>query len=153
MKSGLVARGPPRSNATIFNPVDASSFATIPPAQPSPTMAISTGFSLVAIRAPIPQSEQVLNAQGLAHILLVSIGLDLVRIHDADTRKPDHLPRRLALVAAVQRIGEIALHGQVQHQIEKIDGGHSRKLNLALFQLREHNYAILIRETIKCCFV
>jgi hypothetical protein len=48
-KSLSVERMAPRSSATTFNPASVSSFARMPPVQPSPTMTASTSFSLVAM--------------------------------------------------------------------------------------------------------
>src|ERR1700740_3152953 len=51
-KSGSVSRQPPRSRPTTFRPDSASSFAMMVPVRPTPTIATSTGLSLVAMAAP-----------------------------------------------------------------------------------------------------
>src|ERR1035437_5409229 len=106
MKSGLLARGRPRSSATILSFVSASSAAMMPPVQPKPTNRMSTGASLVAMISP--RLGQICDAQRLDRVWLVAIGCDLVGKNDARAGKAEHLPHRLVLVAAVDRVGEIA---------------------------------------------
>src|SRR5262245_37732679 len=117
----------PRSSATTFIPASASSLERMPPVQPSPTMTTSTSFSLVAMFVPCcvdacpvrktashfsghARSAQVRNAKDVSGVLLAAILLDVLAVHRDHAGEADHLPARLVAVAAVDRVGEHALH-------------------------------------------
>src|SRR2546428_11414071 len=99
---------PPRSRATTFSPAALSSLASIPPVQPSPTMTTSTSFSLVVMSFSL--SAHVRDADGVDRVLLVAILLDVLIVHRDHAGEADQLPARLVAIAAVDRVGEHALH-------------------------------------------
>src|SRR6476620_4290515 len=127
MKSGLVARGLPRSSATIESPVSPSSLARMPPVQPRPTMTMSTPLSRVAI---VVASTEILDALGLDIVFLIAVVLDLFDEHADCAGEADHLPHRLVLVAAIERIAEIPLHSGLQEHVEERARRHLRELRL-----------------------
>src|SRR5689334_15507551 len=107
-KSFCVERGPPRSSATILRPVGASSLAMMPPVQPMPTIRISTGGSLVAMAA---SSGHIRDADGIGReAAAVAVLLYIFGVVGHHAREAQHLPGDLVLVAAVDRVGEHALH-------------------------------------------
>src|ERR1700685_4036174 len=107
---------PPRSSATTFRPACASSFAMMPPVQPSPTMTTSTSLSFFAMARP---STHIRDADRLVGERLVAILHDVLAMHRDGAREAEHLPARLVAVAAVDRVGEHAfLHGLIKRAPE-----------------------------------
>src|SRR5712691_377302 len=113
---------PPRSRATTFMPAALSSLARMPPVQPSPTMTTSTSFSLVVMS---PSSAHVRDADGVDRVFLVAVLLDVLIVHRDHSGEADHLPARLVAVAAVDRVGEHALHDVLVHRREENARGRS----------------------------
>src|SRR5215813_11944326 len=98
----------PRSSATTLRPASASSFDRMPPVQPRPTMTTSTSFSFVAM---VPsRSTDVRDPDGIVGERLVAILLDMLAVNRDRAREAEHLPARLVAIAAVDRVGEHALH-------------------------------------------
>src|SRR5262245_52970692 len=102
---------PPRSSATTFNPAAESSFARIPPVQPSPTMTASTSLSLVAMA-----SAHVLDGDGRHGIFLAAVFLDVLVVHRERAGEAQQLPAGLVAVAAVDRVGEHPLDHRLVHR-------------------------------------
>src|SRR5438105_3180970 len=118
LKSVAVSRQGPRSIASTFSPAVLNSWAMIEPVQPSPM--ITTSF-LGSIRA---MALGLLSIDGdrafwIRHVMLA----DMVAVVVARPGKADHLPARHVLIAAIERIGEKALHRVLQHQLEEFLGG------------------------------
>src|SRR5215470_2320561 len=104
----------PRSSATTFKPASVSSLAKMPPVQPRPTITTSTSLSLVAMCRP--PSAHVRNADRFIGERLVLEFLDVLAVHRDRAREADQPPAGLVAVAAMDRIGEHALHhGLVHH--------------------------------------
>src|SRR5713101_8570147 len=99
---------PPRSRATTFSPAALSSLASIPPVQPRPTRTTSTSFSLVVMS--FSPSAHVRDADRIDRVFLVAKLLDVLIVHRDHPGEADQLPARLVAVAAVDRVGEHALH-------------------------------------------
>src|SRR5690349_12215301 len=104
---------PPRSSATTLSPASESSFAKMPPVQPRPTITTSTSLSLVAMFPP--PSAQIRDAHGGVRKDLVAELADVLAIDRDRARKAEHLPARLVAIAAVDRVGEHALHYGLVH--------------------------------------
>src|SRR6266702_8826496 len=119
LKSVAVSRQGPRSMATTFNPASVSCCARIEPVQPRPMITASFLGSTRAISASHPVDGNRPVRIGL--VVLV----DMVAIVVARAGEADHLPARHILVAAIERIGEEAFHGVLQHQLEKLLGAET----------------------------
>src|SRR6476659_11178977 len=91
----------------------------MPPVQPSPTMTASTSFNLVAMSS---SSAHVGDADGIGWKFLVAILLDILPMHRNRAGKADQPPARLVAIAAVDRVGEHALH----HRLIKSVPEHAR---------------------------
>src|SRR5690349_20551864 len=132
-KSGSVSRQRPRSRPTTCNPASASSLARMVPVKPTPTTTASTGFSFVAMSV-LPHEQCVLRMAVLVERALAlekvddgdgqrvvrhAVLVDVLRIDRRDAGKADQLPADLVAVAAVDRIGEEALDGVVEQQVEE----------------------------------
>src|SRR5258708_40309165 len=111
-KSGLVLRIAPRSSATTCIPASDSSFARMPPVQPSPTITTSTSFRRVAMVT----SREIEDAGRLDVVLFVAVRLDVLGVDRDGAGEADHLPRHLVTVAAVDRVRKEPLHREVQEQ-------------------------------------
>src|SRR6185369_4170240 len=98
----------PRSSATTFKPASVSSFARMPPVQPRPTITTSTSLSFVAMCRP--PSAHVRNADRIIGERLVLEFLDVLTMHRDRAREADQPPAGLVAVAAMDRVGEHALH-------------------------------------------
>src|ERR1700722_1830079 len=97
----------PRSSATTLRPASASSLERMPPVQPRPTTTTSTSFSFVTMAS---SSAHVRDAERIGGKRLVEISCDILAIDLDDAREVDQFPARLVAVAAVERVGEHALH-------------------------------------------
>src|ERR1700712_1401596 len=98
--------------ATTFNPASVSCWARIAPVQPRPMITASLRGSSFANSHLSVDGDRTL---GIRLVVLV----DMVAIVVARAGKAYHLPARHALVAAIERVGEEAFHGVLQHQFEK----------------------------------
>src|SRR5476651_2107006 len=145
LKSVAVSRHGPRSIATTLSPASVSCWAMIEPVQPRPMITASfLGSSLAISRLPI-------DGDGAFGIRLVVLA-DMIAIVVARAREADHLPARHALVAAIERIGEEAFHGVLQHQFEKLLGaeaGPQLQGDLAAVQPRQHRVLLIRRQGAK----
>src|SRR5690348_9855230 len=104
----------PRSSATTFKPASVSSFARMPPVQPRPTITTSTSLSFVAMCRP--PSAHVRNADRFIGERLVLEFLDVLAMHRDRAREADQPPAGLVAIAAMDRVGEHALHhGLIHH--------------------------------------
>src|SRR5262245_52355553 len=80
----------------------------MPPVQPSPTMTASTSLSLVTMVRP--PSAHVRDADWIVRERFVLEPLDVLPMDRDGAREADELPARFVAVAAVDRVGEHALH-------------------------------------------
>src|SRR5438105_3704895 len=151
-KSGSVSRQRPRSRPTTCNPASASSLARIVPLKPTPTTTASTGFNLVAMS--VLSHEQhvprvtVLVERALAfqdiddrygqRVVRHAMFLDVLRVDGGYPGKADQLPADLVAVTAVDRIGEEALDGVVEEQVEKEARRHRLERKLAFVERAQH---------------
>src|SRR5882762_7671132 len=149
LKSVAVSRHGPRSMATTLRPASVNCWAMIAPVQPRPMITASfLGSSLAILRLPI-------NGNGAFGIRLVVLA-DMVAIIVTRAGKADHLPARHVLVAAIERIGEEAFHGVLQHQFEKLLGaetGPQLQGDLAAVQSGQHRLLLLRRQSAEIFFV
>src|SRR5262245_14468761 len=139
---------------TTLRPDSASSLARIVPVSPTPTTTTSTGVSLVAIAASSVETRQkhVLRMAVLVgrdrvalhvrdrHWLGVvghAVLLDVLAVRGGDARESHELPRDLVAVAAVDRVGEEALHRVREQQIEEERPRQRRERELSGLELRK----------------
>src|SRR5215469_8865920 len=120
------------------------------PVQPTPITTASTSFKSVAMTGlsldPYCGLRGVLRevrdrARRLV-VFLAEIGLDLLAIGGGQSRIADHPPGNLVAVAAIDRIGEEAFHGDLQERVEEHVAGKARKLRLAGFHRLERRLAL-----------
>src|SRR5438105_7671481 len=154
-KSGSVSRQGPRSRPTAFRPDSASSFAMMVPVRPTPTIATSTGLSLVAMAAPpvIAAEQDVLRVPVLVYlgdalddildryrrcVVGHAVLLDVRGVDGRDAREADQLPAGLVAVAAIDRIGEEALQRVREQHVEEELRAHRLQLDLAAVQAAQH---------------
>src|SRR5438445_11074052 len=95
----------------------------MPPVQPRPTMTTSTSFILVAMSSS--DSTHVRDAERIDGVFLVAKLLDVLIMHDDNSKKADDLPTRLVPVATVDRIKEHAFHDGLIHRGEEDEGWRS----------------------------
>src|SRR5262245_2496300 len=131
-------RSPPRSRPTTVRPALVSSRAMMLPVQPMPTMTASTSFNRVAMAA---SSREVGDRLRVDDVALAAILLDRVGVGCRQTREADHLPGDLVAVAAIDRVGEEALHGDGEQRLEELLAVEIGKLRLAGFQRLERLFA------------
>src|SRR5262245_38695337 len=139
-------RSDPRSSPTTVRPALVSSRAMMLPVQPMPTMTASTSFNRVAMSAP---SRKVGDRLRLGDVALAAILLDQVRVGCRQAGETQHLPGHLVAIAAVDRVGEKALHGDGEQRLEKLLAVEVGKFRLALFQGFERLLALLGGEAIE----
>src|SRR5437660_8773053 len=151
-KSGSVSRQRPRSSPTTCSPDSASSFARMEPLSPTPTTTTSADFSLVAMSV-LSHEEHMLRMamlveRGLAledvgdrhgqRVVRHAVLLHQVCVHRRDAGEADQLPADLAAVAAVDRIGEVALDGVVEEHVEEEARRHRLERELAFVERAQH---------------
>src|SRR5207302_3065473 len=162
-KSGSVSRQGPRSRPTTFRPDSASSFAMMVPVRPAPTIATSTGLSLVAMAAPpvVTAQQDVLRVPVLVHlgdavddildryrhcVVRHAVLLDMHGVDGGDAREADQLPAGLVAVAAIDRIGEEALQRVREQHVEEELRAHALQFDLAAIQAAQHFILLRCRE-------
>src|SRR4030095_12582707 len=102
----------------------------MPPVQPRPTTTASTSLSFVTISPP--PLAHIRDAERSVGELLVAIALDVLAMHGDGTREADQLPARFVAIAAIDRVGEHALHhALIHHGTETATGQATRELDLA----------------------
>src|SRR5215469_2148806 len=137
----------PRSSATTLRPDSASSFARMPPVQPSPTMTTSTSLSLVAM---VRSSAQVCDADRVVGKSFVAIFRDVLAVDRDRAGKSEHAPARLVAVAAVDRVGEHAFHhGLVDRAPEGARRRAVLERDLAARQSEQHLLALCLVELVE----
>src|SRR5258707_13403796 len=105
-------RSSPRSSPTTVRPALVSSRAMMLPVQPMPTMTASTSFKRVVMSgSPL---RKVRDGLRFHLITFVAIFIDQGGIDRRQAWVSDHPPARLVASAAVDRIGEEALHCELQ---------------------------------------
>src|SRR5262249_35214014 len=102
------------------------------PVQHMPTMTASTSFNRVA--TSLLPSREIRDRLRLDDVALVAILLDQVGIDRWQPGKANHLPCDLVAVTAVDRIGEEALHRDLQQRLEEWLGVEIAELRPAPFQ-------------------
>src|SRR5215471_13814192 len=145
-KSSLGLRSGPRSSPTTCRPALVSSRAMMLPVQPMPTMTASTSFKRVVMA---PSSRKVRDRLRRHGVSLVAVLLDQVGVGRGQARKADHLPRHLVAIAAVDRIGKEAFHGDVEERVEKLLAVEIDELGLALVEHLDRLFALALRKTVK----
>src|SRR3977135_3583906 len=118
----------------------------MPPVQPSPTMTASLSFNLVAMSS---SSAHVGDADGIGRKFLVAILLDILPMHRDRAGESDQSPARLVAVAAVDRVGEHALHHRLVHGgPEHARGEPGVEAQLAGGNCHEHRLGTLVSEPV-----
>src|ERR1700726_3704040 len=145
-KSSVTLMSGPRSSPTTCRPALVSSRAMMLPVQPMPTMTASTSFKRVAMAPSLRKVRDRLRRRG---VTLVAVRLDQVGVGRGQAGKADHLPRHLVAVAAVDRIGEETLHGEVEQRIEKLLAVEINELGLALVERLDRLFALALRKTVE----
>src|SRR5579872_7104912 len=95
---------------------------------PCAASAASAGAAMTLAASAAPRKRSLMSpssrkvGDGLRRRIeaFVAIGLDLVGIERRETGKSDHLPGGLVAIAAIDRIGEEPLHGDVEQRIEEL---------------------------------
>src|SRR3954462_11079579 len=119
LKSVEVSRHGPRSMATTFSPASVSCCARSAPVQPSPIITASF-FGIKRAKSatqPVDRDRPL----GIGDIVLA----DMVAIVVTRAGEADHLPARHVASRAIKRVVETALHGVLQHQLEKFLGAEA----------------------------
>src|SRR5712692_372224 len=141
-KSGSVSRQRPRSRPTTCSPASASSFARIVPVRPTPTITASTGLSRVAM--------SVLSAREDMLRVAVLVGLGAPFEHVEDRHRLGVVGHAvLVAVAAVDRVGEEALDGVVEQEVEEEPPRYRFERELSVLQPVEHVVLLAGRELVE----
>jgi hypothetical protein len=82
-------------------------------------------------------------------VFLAEVFLDVLAIGRGQAGITDHLPRRHVAVAAVDRVGEKALHADVEQSVEEHAAGKAGKLRLAGFHRFQRRFAVGVGEAIE----
>src|SRR5262249_23923887 len=106
------------------------------------------GFLQSRCHGPLP-SRKIRDRLWFCHVALVAVGIDLVGIDRGETREADHLPGDLVAIAAVNRIGEEALHGDGEELMEECAGIKALELGLAVLHCCECLHALGDRKKIE----
>src|SRR5579871_3452775 len=146
-KSSRAVRLAPRSRPTTFRPTLVSSRARMLPVQPTPITTASTSLRTVAM--VVPSLREVRDRARWLVVLLAEVCLDVLLVGGGQARIAHHLPRRLVAVAAVDRIGEEALHRDLQQRVEEHPAGERREIGLAAFHRLAGGLAILRAQPIE----
>src|SRR3569623_1508438 len=137
LKSVAVSRHGPRSMATTSRPASVSSWARMAPVQPKPTITTSLRGSLRAIVLPFVRPFRAAGDRHRAVRIRLIVLADVVAVVVTRARKTDHIPRHHVAIAAIDRIGEEALHGVLQHEIEEHLAVDLAELDLAGLEILE----------------
>src|SRR6195256_4012353 len=137
----------PRSSPTTVSPAFVSSRAMMLPVQPMPTMTASTSFNRVAIAAP--PLREIRDRLRIDHVALVAIVIDQGGIDRRQAGIADHPPTRLVAVAAIDRIGEEALHRDGEQRLEELLAVEIAERGLARLQFLEGGFALLRRQPVE----
>src|SRR4029077_2813139 len=100
----------------------------------------STSFNRVAMSEPL--SQEIGDRLRFGRVALVAILLDQFGIDRRQPREADHPPRGFVAVAAVDRIGEEALHGDLQKRFEERPAVEVLERSLTLLQRLERILAL-----------
>src|SRR5258708_663893 len=146
-KTSRGVRTAPRSKPTTFSPALVSSRERMLPVQPMPMTTASTSLSLVTIVSPLSREVRD-RLRGLV-VFLVEVGLDLLAITRGQAWEADHLPRHLVLVAAIDRVGKEALHGDLIKLVEEHRARESLKFGLARFERFHRLFALRLGQAIE----
>src|SRR5262249_6693048 len=142
----------PRSSATTLSPASVSSLARMPPVQPRPTITTSTSLSFVAMCRP--PSAHVRNADRFIGERLVFEFLDVLAMHRDRAREADQPPAGLVAVAAMDRVGEHALHhGLINHGPELARRQATVEVDAAARECDQHLLALCFAELVEALVV
>src|ERR1700693_94954 len=137
-ESVAVSRHGPRSSASTLRPASHSSWPMMAPVHPKPTSTASTGLRVIAMGLSLRPAGTSFEAdRGVRHALSVAGHPFLVIVVGA--RETNHLPPTPVFVAAVDRVGEVALlgvlpeHGEEGFLVDAIIGR-----NPAAFEPLQH---------------
>src|SRR5689334_21542636 len=133
----MVSRKPPRSNARTCSPSSVNSLARMLAVQPNPTRTTSTRGSRVAMSCS-PHGSVAAGDAHERHVVALAELIDFRDIVVARTWKADQLPADEFAVSAVNRIGEKALDGVLDEDVEECRRRSARELELALLARGEH---------------
>src|SRR5580658_5361805 len=101
-----------------FMPDLASSAARMPPAAPTPTMTTSVFTMAMALAPPRVVGARLQPDDGRARERLAALHVRC-REYGLGARETDLPPAREVAVAAIDRVGEHALHGVGAHRVEE----------------------------------
>src|SRR5690348_6358616 len=129
----MVSRNPPRSSASTCRPASVSSFARMLAVHPNPTSTTSTEGRRVAMSRLLRRGVAARDAHE-RHVVFPAVLADLGHVVVARSRKPDELPADEVAVAAVDGIGEEALDGVHDEDLEELLAEVPGDLRLALLE-------------------
>src|SRR5438067_2414586 len=139
-------RSSPRSSPTTVIPALVSSRAMMLPVQPMPTMTASTSFKRVAMAV---SSRKIGDRLRLGDVALAAILLDRIGVGCRQAREAHHLPGNLVAVAAIDRIGKEAFHGDGEQRLEELLAVEIGELGLSAFQRLQRLLALCRVEPIE----
>src|SRR5260370_40234556 len=82
-------------------------------------------------------------------VLPAEVDLDVVPIGGGKTWIADHPPRRLVTVAAIDRVGKEAFHGDLEQRVEEHVAGEARETGFAAFHGLERGHAVLLAQPVE----
>src|SRR6266566_7105535 len=141
VKSSATLRSAPRSSPTTLRPAFVNSRARIAPEKPMPITIASMSFNRVAIAAS--SSRKVCDRLRLGHVTSVAVVIDLVGVGGGQAGEADQFPGDLVTIAAIDRIGEEAGHGDREQLPE--EGARVETLELGLATLHRFERRNTIR--------
>src|SRR6202011_2345769 len=128
-------------------PAFVNSRERIAPQKPMPITTASVSFSFVTIAASV--SREVGDRLRIRDIALVAEGIDLVGIGGGQAGEAEHLPADLVAIAAIDRIGEEASHGDAVQLREEGARIEILECGLAVLHRLQRGDAIGRREAIE----
>src|SRR5262249_41092437 len=146
-KSSRVERLAPRSRPTTLSPALVSSRARMLPVNPTPMQTASTSLSMIAITRS--RLGKVRDRARRLVVFLAEIFGDLLPIGRREAGVANHLPARHVAVAAIDRVGEKALHGDLQKGVEEHPAGEALERRLVVLHGFQDRFAVLLGQTIE----
>src|SRR5215472_5947559 len=146
MNSSAGLRSAPRSSPTTLRPALVSSRERIAPVKPMLTTTASVSFNRFAIAA---SSTEVCDRLRVRDIALATEGIDLVGIGGGQAGEAEQLPADLVAIAAIDRIGEEAGHGDPVQLAEEGLAVEILERSLAVLHRLQRGDAIGGREAIE----
>src|SRR5712692_9265174 len=148
--------GPRAALAGAVGPLACSCACTAPapplvsmPAVPAaPATCRKRRRGMISSTANAPSGEIGDRARRLV-VLLAEIRLDVFTISGGQAGIADHLPRGHVAVAAVHRVGEEALHADLQERVEEHGAGEAGERRLPLLHRLQRSFAVLFRQSVE----